>query len=543
MLRWARQTRGRLDPVREVYQAQWGEEQSTSIDGVVVREVLDHSGRLYRFALVTFDTSSSSALSGRKAIDKDYSTFVELHSETVAALERAVWVIDEMLQQVSYRQIASMVKSLASEAEQLAELAQSTSDSQALLARLDRLERLMSRLKEESARLSEGQFKEFLNSQMGEAEGRMDAIRKAIAEGRLEDAQRMLAELSEQLQRFAEGMQEQMSKSGQDDNELGERLEKLMGDLDSLSADQDALAEELAQAREEHGGELSEVMAQWERLDALAAQAVDRSVVVLARVGNGEGFAASTVRNAEVLGQSVRGSRDAVQARDAESALDRVRDAQRYSRFTGRPRGSGKEVLKPELRRLDTPLAEMQSILQRLMDMPRTSSPELQAAAQQLSAQQSQIKARQEQLAQEVQTVERAIPAADGSAQKHMAGAGEAMDDASSALGQGEAMAGEGHQRAAKRKVDQTKQSLQQAQQRQQQMQQQMQRMEGEGEGKAGDGEQPPGPPMASPEIPTPEAFKTPEAYRRALLEGMAEDVPDEFKALKKRFYEELVRQ
>ena len=44
-------------------------------------------------------------------------------------------------------------------------------------------------------------------------------------------------------------------------------------------------------------------------------------------------------------------------------------------------------------------------------------------------------------------------------------------------------------------------------------------------------------------ELPDPEDFQTPEEYRRALLEGMRGDVPDEFEALKKRYFEELVRQ
>ena len=35
----------------------------------------------------------------------------------------------------------------------------------------------------------------------------------------------------------------------------------------------------------------------------------------------------------------------------------------------------------------------------------------------------------------------------------------------------------------------------------------------------------------------------TPEAYRRALLEGMEGEVPSEYRALKKRYYEELVNQ
>ena len=44
-------------------------------------------------------------------------------------------------------------------------------------------------------------------------------------------------------------------------------------------------------------------------------------------------------------------------------------------------------------------------------------------------------------------------------------------------------------------------------------------------------------------ELPEPEEFRTPEEYRKALLEGMSGDVPEEYEALKRRYYEELVHQ
>jgi hypothetical protein len=48
---------------------------------------------------------------------------------------------------------------------------------------------------------------------------------------------------------------------------------------------------------------------------------------------------------------------------------------------------------------------------------------------------------------------------------------------------------------------------------------------------------------MGELEIPGREEFRTPEEYRRALLRGMEGEVPDEYRALKKRYYEELVHQ
>ena len=73
-------------------------------------------------------------------------------------------------------------------------------------------------------------------------------------------------------------------------------------------------------------------------------------------------------------------------------------------------------------------------------------------------------------------------------------------------------------------------------------MQQSMSAMNGEKRAESGD-EPGDSPSTVEPEIPAPELFKTAEDYRRALLEGMAGEVPEEFQALKKRFYEDLVRQ
>ncbi len=559
MLRWARKTRNRLDRVRQVYKDQWGEEQSEGMDGIVVRDVMEKSGRLYRFTVVTFDTGTSSGVSGRKAVEKDYRTFSGLHTETVSSLERAVWMIDEMLQQVAYREVARQAQEVAQEAQELSEMAEDNPDAQQLLARLDQLERLMSRLKDAAARLSEGQFKEFVNSRLSEAQGQMDAIRKAISEGRIEDAQRMIKDLAEQLNQFAEGMKEQMSRSGQKDDELAKRFKQLMKDLESMQGEQTKLADELAVARGTFGGDFDQAMVLWERLDKLAASAVARSDAMLSRVGDGRGYSPRTIQRAEVSGQEVRGTRDAVRARDVRGALERVLSAQRYAMMVEQAFRREKNGLRmdgdepprdlkeasEEARRMSVVLQEMRSLLDKMMDQPGESSPELESEARKLSSRQTELRQRQRQLSQEVQTVERAIPTGDGTAQESMQRAGQAMDQAFGALDRGEAMQGEGHQRDAARKIQETRDALQRAQQQQQQMQQEMRRMEGEGEGSgARDGGQDhPNADLEQPEIPTPEAFKTPEAYRRALLEGMAEGVPEEFEALKKRFYEELVRQ
>ena len=63
------------------------------------------------------------------------------------------------------------MRAVAKEAQQLSDLTEDEPDAQQILARLDQLERLMAKLMESASGLSEGQFKEFLNSQMAEAQG------------------------------------------------------------------------------------------------------------------------------------------------------------------------------------------------------------------------------------------------------------------------------------------------------------------------------------------------------------------------------------
>ena len=116
------------------------------------------------------------------------------------------------------------------------------------------------------------------------------------------------------------------------------------------------------------------------------------------------------------------------------------------------------------------------------------------------------------------------------------------MERARDYLDRGVAISGEGHQRQASDRVRETQEHLQQSMQDQQQMQQAMRQMQGEKGDESGDKKSNEAP-QNQPDIPSPELFKTPEEYREALLEGMAGEVPEEFKALKARFYEDLVRQ
>jgi hypothetical protein len=187
-------------------------------------------------------------------------------------------------------------------------------------------------------------------------------------------------------------------------------------------------------------------------------------------------------------------------------------------------------------------LIELSALLAELESVPGESNPELEDATRALARAQAGLYDRQRGLGQEVKTIENALPVATGEAAKSMARAGQAMELSADALDQAVAVSAEGHQRRAVDLVRETAEHLKKSMEDQAKMQQSMAAMRGEQKAQQGD-EGGDSPSSAEPEIPAPELFKTNADYRRALLEGMAGDVPSEFEALKKRFYEDLVHQ
>jgi hypothetical protein len=199
----------------------------------------------------------------------------------------------------------------------------------------------------------------------------------------------------------------------------------------------------------------------------------------------------------------------------------------------------GVQAVEKSLKAARATHVQMLRLLGELAAEPEESSLELLAAAQKSANEQARLQDRQRTLEEEVAMVEGAIPTATGDAAVTMKKARQAMERARSSLEEGMPMQGEGQQRHAADLVRETKSHLQQASDKQQQMQQMMRQMQGK---RSEDGSKTSNTRTDS-EIPAPELFKTPEAYREALLEGMSGSVPEEFKALKRRFYEDLVRQ
>ena len=554
MLRWAEGARKRYDPIREIMQRQWGDSTPSSIDGQRVSEVMESGARLIRFTVTTYSPGENG-----RANDQDVATFASLHAEHIEVLEQTIYLLDTMVRRVGLAEVAERAAEVAQEAQELREFAETNPDAAALMARLDQLERLMASLARAAEKLDEGSLKEFVNARLDESRNLMDAIRKAIAEGDLELAQRLLQQLADSLQQMSEGVGNQMSQGQQADDEMAQKMEQLMEDMSALAEEQESLAEQLAEARSKEGNKAAEQAKAWEEVQRLAERAAQASRTATESAGDGAGWRTSSVDRLQRLQDSTDELLDAVRARDARATLERADRTLRQGSIAqaavdneltrARP---AREGVPDGVRRAQEETATALEAVQEILELMETKlqqqqeeSEAMQQLARQLSAQQQQLGERQQQLQRQLQEVEQGLPTADGSAGEAMQQAGEAMQRAEQQLGAGRSIQGEGHQRDAAGRLRSAQEALQQQQQQYQQMQQRMQQMQGNDQGNQEPREDNRDGNFSQRfiEIPAPEDFQTPEEYRRALLEGMEAEVPEEYQALKKRYYEELVRQ
>lgn len=553
--RWVDGARSRLDPVRAIQQKTWAGRAPEGIEVELLGAVEDATGRLFRFVLTTWEPGSR-----LRVTPADAARFQDLHAESVFAIEGALYGLDLLLRNVGQQKLAEQADRLASAARDLAALSEHA-DASELLARLDRLDQLMQALAEAAAELGDSSLREFVNSRSDEARNLMEEARRAIAEGRMDDARALMQQLAEQLQQLSEGINDQFAQQQAGSDAASEAAEQAIKDLEQLEADQRALAEELQTQSAELGSGVAEQVALWAKADELAQRVRGGADAAVGHVGDGAGWRVDSVRGIELAREGLDPLLEAVQARDAERALEAVFGAQpavgrglRAARSEGaRARPAG-QVAPPgvggaaeALRGAIGDLEELGALLSELMKQQASESPAVQAAAQRLAQRQAELSERQGSLEDQVQKIEQAMPMGDGRATEAMKQAGEAMERAQQALGEGQALEGQGHQAEAANRVGEARERLQQTMQQQSQMQQAQRQMQGGGapqqpEGGQGEEDGTPSDRHAV-EIPAPERFQTPEAYRRALLEGMEGDVPAEYGTLKRQYFEELVRQ
>lgn len=546
---WGEDLGGRyevIDVLEDEFRRSW------RIDALEARIVSDVSRRARELIRYT-QTRSVPGDSTQPLTAVDLEVPGGMREGLVLALEDGILTLDRILQNEALSRVLEASQDLADAAERLRESLHEDADVRELLARIDQVERLMQELAEHAAQLDKGGLREFVNYRLSESDSLLEEIRRAVAAGDLDEARELSERLARQLEQLQQGVEDQHQSRQQSGDELSDAIGELMDELTALESEQSSLQEDVHDLRQKSSqDELARAEALWEQLEALTTTEAAEGLEYAEAIEQADRLFNERERARGVATDSER-LHEAVRARDLRRARDKSRDLQRALRLSrdalewtedqlGQPLTSPGRT---ELRALEQRTDEIVQLLQRLeAEANQPADPRLEQETEKLARQQDELEQRLEQASQQAEQVSRSMPIRPSGVQEGLQEAGERMSQAGSDLRSGRPMPAEGSQGAAAQRIRDARQQLQQSLQDLQRASQALDPQGQQGEESSEDsGDQLVQSPDTPVEIPSPEEFMTPEAYRRALLEGMEGEVPPEYQALKRRYYEELVHQ
>ncbi|MEZ4322460.1 MAG: DUF4175 family protein [Myxococcota bacterium] len=540
---WSEVVAKRYLPVQELVDREWG--RLGDLEKAVLGEVVSTGGELVRYTAVAFDPRSTEMAQPAAVSDTE-----RYRDAAIVALEDGILALDRMLQNKALAEVvdvAERMDDLGKELEQL--MAEDDPDALAMLAKLEQLEAMAQQLAEAAAKLQDGGLKEFVNARNDEMGDLMEEVRKAISEGRMDDAKKLMERLASQLQQMAEGVRDTLERQKGEGNDAMEKADELRQKLEALEQEQRELQEQVEKLREQGDEQQADAADKvWEQIqeeaNELVAEAVDyrdelgpalRGFNEIQRAENGVEQAGRLQRSAN--GQDLRGSRAGHRA--VSLAVDAMFRALQSSLITG---GAKNGPARAELESMYAHLDAIQKLLDQLEQQPPNAA--MAEQGQQLEQRQQEIQQQLQEAQKSAQELTQQFPVRPKGLEEGLDEADQRMGEARQDLQDGRPMPAEGSQGAAADRIQEARQALEQAMEQARQQQQQMEPSSGSRSG--GEDSDESGRENNKPqniEIPRAEEFQTPEAYRKALLEGMEGEVPEEFQAMKKRYFEELVRQ
>jgi hypothetical protein len=553
MARWGEAVAKRYEPLEALAEEYWQGFAVESIEATMTLMVLDSGHDLIRYTQVAFSPNSDA-----RPKESAYLIVADMRTEGIEILEEGILALDRILRMRALREVAERAENLENVASVLDELLEAEDqDPQELLARLDQLERMFSQLMEEAAKLNQGGLREFINARESEIQSLINEARSSLASGNMEEAADLMRRLSEQVRQLSEGIKDNLEEMQSEGNDSMSKARQLVEELQRIEDEQLNLMAQVSQARQE--GDASSVdraSELWKKAQTEARKLVEEGTDYVKAVEEVNRPFYEQQRGAQAVAES-DALRSATEARDlmgAVDALDMTRRAwevseraysvEQHRRGAGLP-GPGER----ELRGIQQRVRRLDQMLQQLEQASRSVDDQTAAEARELTDEQRQLKQELEQARQAAEQLARDFPVHPRGMEQALKGADERMKNAGDSLKRGQPLQAEGSQGVAAQRVREAKEALERAMRQAQQQARQLQSRGSGGGSEGGKGAGQDGEDerntmnFDSFQLPPPEEFRSPEEYRRALIEGMEADVPDEFRSLKKRYYEELVQQ
>jgi ElaB/YqjD/DUF883 family membrane-anchored ribosome-binding protein/soluble cytochrome b562 len=506
--------------------------------------------------------------SEQEARDYDLKALAMLRARRIAHLERDVVYLEDLLDLVRLEELGRIAKSIDEARGRLAELIekyqQAPSDEarRKIEAEIAALKQKVAQLMARQAEVLKGLRDEYFNPEalkkaLSERDlmGALDRIQQLINEGKIEQATAELAKLMGQMKQLQAAIDKAKQGFGKGKySELAQAVNRIQGELNQIAEQQrrvmDATGRLRRQVMEElkrqAGPELAALLEKLRQrlkgvldtLQGIPGEQIDyygnqdrnealelgRGLDKLLAAGDLAGsletagpMAQSTARLAEDLKNALRyeGRFDAARKRQLEKPS---RDAVGAAAET--------EAIRKELERL-LPRAEQ------LLDAKER------AALDKLKSEQAELGSRAQQLRQQMDQANGQAPLFGKDLLEALGRGRQAMRQASSELGRHDPRAAYPHQQSALSELERLQQGMKKSCQGGSSPMPLPMGSSASGEDGAGEGFELS---QEQVEIPKPEDFQAPEAFRKDLLDGMKDPVPEGFKPQVKKYYEELVK-
>ena len=512
--RWGADVAARLVPLQTFVEQRYGERLPGGPEGEAIERVSRAGNEIVRFTQTAFATGGAAPAAA------DVATAKALREKAIGTIENQVLALDYFIQRKAWKRLEEEAKGLRDVAQRTGGEVEAAKTAAQLTELLERTEAAAAALKKDAGDLSEGHLRDRVEPRVDELAAVGEEARAALRAGRFEEAKELARRQTRQAGELGQQIADDMERRREKDREAQERRETLEKELQSLQAAERALAEKTAElARSDDAGAAAQMEKLWKSL-AARAERHERMAVGASELA--DRFQGPVEQRLAASGeQQARDLKDVVANQDVDAAREKLKQMEATWGKGDRPDLAG------DARQMQATLDEVQRLSDKM-------SPKTKQATQRLAESQVGLSERGQRAAEAARKVAQELPTRPEGIEEGMGESNEAMGRSGGHLTRGAPTPAQGAQQSSVDGLQKALDALRQA----------MEALENDGEG--GESEGSGGADRAAAEqirIPSPELFRTPEQYRRELIQGMEGEVPDEYRALKKRYYEELVNQ
>jgi hypothetical protein len=501
---------------------------------------------------------------------------VRLRQEAVATLEDAILSLDRLQRAEAMAEVTEAAQTLADLADEVErELARQDLTAAELVYRAADLSAYVERVKKAAEDTDDGAIRAFVEARAAELAALLAEVGAAAREGDMADARTLMGRASASMRQMAEGLRDELQRRIEQAKEQEGEAKDLAAAIKELIVAQDDLGLQVGTIREEtEGARAAQLSELWDRVRASVGKLQRRVTAFEDALGEDRPF-----NEREMVGDAQEEVRRLGLGADLQdlpgvmNGSDQLLDL--WLRYQARhqllsARGliaSGKGPAEAEVREVLSEIGRTAELIELIRRADEAGDPGARGRLQAIAPAQAALSERLASVRADAKKVAQEFPVRPRGLEIALESASARMAQATGDLEGGRGLAAQGSQQAASRHLREALEALQDAMQEASRSAAKMAQSgqgggeeEGEGAGEGGDEEgdgaeggkdkkkggedgEEESESSAPIELPEPEEFRTPEAYRRSLLEGMEGDVPEEFKALKRRYYEELVHQ